>query len=147
MEKSQIISKLPEELRAKYRVNRKCSPVIEGLKVAAALKLWGDRGYRNVRFEVSLALGGKRRFVKVLAQDADRVVGVECASNINMVRLHNRMTQLRNYLPPGNWLILVFSSGMDERVRKAVKLADEVWVIGKNGTVEQMMFTTTFHRG
>jgi hypothetical protein len=57
------------------------------------------------------------------------------------------MTQLHRCLPADSWLILIFSSNAGKRVSEAVKLADEVWVTGKNGTIEQMMFTTTFHRG
>jgi hypothetical protein len=69
-------NKLPEELRANYRANRKGPAVIEELKAAAALKLWRDRGHRNVRFEVPLALGRKKLFIKVLAQEEDRMVGL-----------------------------------------------------------------------
>jgi hypothetical protein len=50
LEDNNITDKLPEELGANYRANRKGSPIVERLKVAAALKLWGDRGYRDVRF-------------------------------------------------------------------------------------------------
>ena len=139
-------NKLPKELRANYRVNRKGSSVIEQLKVAAALKLWGDRGYRNVRFEMTLSFGGRRLFAKVLAQNANGIVGVECASSLKLRWLRGRMAQLRRCLPADSWLILVFPSTVDDRVKKTARLADEVWITGKDGTVEQIMFITVFHR-
>ncbi len=140
-------SKLPEELRTNYRVNRKNSPVIEQLKIAAALKLWGDRRYRNIRFEVPLAFGGKTFFVKILAQDADGVVGVECASSIDFGWLRRRMELLRGYLPADSYLVAVFPSTVGEHVDRVTELADEVWVTGKdNLKVARMMFTSIFGR-
>ena len=144
---SLLTDKLPEELRANYKINRKNSPVIELLKVAAALKLWGDRGYREIGFEVPLIFGGKTVSIKVLAHDAEGgVVGVECVSSVNLGWLGGRVAGLRCCLPSGSWLVVVFPSGVDERVREVVELADEVWVTGKGGTVEQMMFMSFFHK-
>ena len=139
---------MPEELRANYKMRaRKGSAVIEGLRVAAALKLWNDRDYRDIRFDVPMPLGGKTVFVKVLAHDAEGgVVGVECALSVNLGWLSGRVAQLRRCLPSGSWLVVVFPSGVDERVREVVELADEVWVTGKNGLVEQMMFMSFFHK-
>ncbi len=80
-----LTEKLPEELKTNYEANRKSSPTIEALKVAAALKLWNDRSYRNIQFEAPIAYGGKTVFVKVLAKHADdTVVGVECASTFRL---------------------------------------------------------------
>ena len=127
---------------------RKGSAVVESLKVAAALKLWNDRDYRDIRFEVPLIFGGKTVSIKVLAHDAEGgVVGVECASSVNLGWLGGRVGQLRRCLPSDSWLVVVFPSGVDEQVREVVELADEVWVTGKNGTVEQMMFMSFFHKG
>ena len=142
-----IINKLPEELRANYEMQaRKCSSVVECLKVAAALKLWVDRGYREIGFEVPSDFGGKTFFVDVLARDADGMVGVECASRLHLGWLRWRVAQLRGCLPPKSWLVVVFPSSVDERVERVVGLADEVWIVGKDGTVERMMFTAVFHR-
>jgi hypothetical protein len=139
--------KLPEELRANYiSSERKGSAVVEGLKVAAALKLWVDRGYRSMGFEVESEDGGKTFYVDVLAYNADGMVGVECASSLNMGRLRRQIAQLRCYLPPNSYIIIVFPSNVSEQAKKATKLADEVWVTGKNGTVEQMMFLSVFHK-
>jgi hypothetical protein len=44
-------------------------------------------------------------------------------------------------------IIIVFPENVGEQAEKAVELADEVWVTGKNGTVESMMFTSVFHKG
>ena len=143
-----VANKLPEELRANYNNKRKGSPVVEGLKVAAALKLWNDRDYRDIRFDVPMTLGGKTVLVKVLAHDAEGgVVGVECALSVNLGWLGGRVEQLRRCLPSGSWIVVVFPSNVDEQVREAVELADEVWVTGKNGTVEQMMFMSFFRKG
>ena len=117
------------------------------MKVAAALKLWNDRGYRDIKFEVPLIFGGKTVSIKVLAHDAEGgVVGVECVLGVNLGWLGGRVGQLRRCLPSGSWLVVVFPSGVDERVREVVELADEVWVTGKNGKVEQMMFMSFFHK-
>ena len=143
-----VANKLPEELRANYRINRKGSVVIECLKVASALKLWDARGFRDIKFDVPMTCSGKTFFVKVLAKNAEGVVvGVECVSSLRLGRLHERVAQLRCCLPPNSWIIAVFPSNAGERVKKAVKLVDEVWVIGNNGTVEQMMFMSVFRKG
>ena len=143
------VDKLPEELRANYmRHARKGSAVIESLRVAAALKLWEARGYRDIKFDVPMTFGGKTVFVKVLAKNAEGVVvEVECASSLKLGWLRGRVAQLRGCLPPNSWVIAVFPSNVGERVKKAAKLFDEVWVTGKNGTVEQMMFVSVFRKG
>lgn len=148
MRNGDIVEKLPKELRANYKISRKSSPIIESLKVAAALKLWNDRGYRNIKFDEPMSLGEKRFFVKVLAKNAEGVmVGVECASAVKLGRLRERVALLRGCLPPNSWIIAVFPESVCEGVKKAAKLADEVWVTGKNGTVERMMFMSVFRKG
>ncbi len=140
-----LVDKLPKELRANYKINRKNSPVIEQLKVAAAMKLWNDRDYRDIRFDVPMPLGGKTVIVKVLAKDAEGgVVGVECALSVNLGWLSGRVAQLRRCLPADSYLVVVFPPSVDEQVREVVELADEVWVTGKSGKVEQMMFMSFF---
>jgi hypothetical protein len=57
------------------------------------------------------------------------------------------VTQLRSCLPADTWPIIVFPSNAGERVRETAKLADEVWVTRKDGTVEQIMFITVFTEG
>jgi hypothetical protein len=141
-----IANKLPDDLRANYKMRGKGSPIIEGLKVVAALKLWGDRGYRDVRFEVPLVFSGKTVFVKVLARNGGRVVAVECVSSIRVGWLRRRVLRLRDCLPSGSWVVIVFPSGVNERIKAVVRLVDEVWVVGKNGTVECMMFRSSFHK-
>ena len=140
---------MPAELRTNYEYSeRKGSAEVETLKVAAALKLWVNRGYREFGFEVSSDLGGRTFYVDVLAKDEDGMVGVECASGINLGRLRRRVAQLRRSLPESSYLVIVFPFGVDDKlVDKAVGLADEVWAVGKNGTVERMMFMSVFHKG
>ncbi len=139
--------KLPEELKTIYKSARKGSTVLEELKVAAALKLWNDRGYRELGFEVPSDLGEKTFYIDVLAQDARGFVGVECAPTVELEHLRKRVALLRGSLPPDSHLVLVFPSNAGEQVKKTVRLVDEVWVTGKNGTVESMMFMTVFHKG
>ncbi len=135
------VDKLPKELRANYKKSQKSSPVIEGLKIAAALKLWKDRDFRDINFEVPLNCSGKTVFVKVLAQNTDGLMfGVECASSLRLGRLQGRISLLQYCLPPNSYIIAVFPETAYERARRAVKLVDEVWVTGKNGKVNQMMF-------
>ncbi len=142
------IAMLPEKLRANYESSaRRCSVVVEGLKVAAALKLWVDRGYRQVGFGVESDVGGKSFYVDVLAHDANGLVGVECASSVHLGWLRWQVKQLRRYLPQNSHIIIVFPENVGEQAEKATELADEVWVTGKNGTVEQMMFTSVLHKG
>ncbi len=137
--------KLPEELRTNYSRARKGSAVVENLKVAAALKLWFDRGYREIGFETPSDSGGKTFYVDVLAHDADGIIGVECASSAHFGWLRGRVAQLRACLPDDSYLVIIFPSNMDERVDRAVELADEVWVTGKdNLKVARMMFTSVF---
>ncbi len=140
-----LTEKLPQQLKESYKASRKSSPVVEGLKVAAVLKLWNDRDYRDIRFDVPMPLGGKTVIVKVLAKDAEGgVVGVECVSSVNLGWLDGRIAQLRRCLPSDSWLVVVFPSNVDEQVREVVELADEVWITGKNGKVEQMLFMSFF---
>ena len=143
-----VADKLPDELRASYRVNHKGSSIVECLKVASALKLWDARGFRDIKFDVPMTCSGKTVFVKVLAKNAEGVVvGVECVSSLRLGWLRVRVAQLRGCLPPDSWIIAVFPANVGERVKKAVKFVDEVWVTGKNGTVEQMMFMSVFRKG
>ena len=144
-----IADKLPEELRVNYKMHaRKGSSVIEHLRVAAVLKFWDARGYRDIKFDVPMTWNGKTVFVKVLAKNAEGgLVGVECASTVRLGWLRGRVVQLRGCLPSDSWVIVVFPSNIGERVKRVVKLVDEVWVTGKNGTVEQMMFMSVFRKG
>jgi len=142
-----VTSKLPKELRANYQRNRKSSSIIECLKVVAALKLWENRGFRDVRFEVPLFFGGRSVFVKVLAREGDRMVGVECCSRFDWGWLRGRVALLRGCLPVDSYLVVVFPSNAEKRANKAAYLADEVWVTGKgNRKVEQMMFISACHK-
>ena len=141
-----LAAKLPEELKANYNSStHKGSGAIECLKVEAALKLWNNRGYRDIKFEAPLACKGKRFFIKVLARDIKGMVGVECASDVRLERLRKRVAQLHACLPPDSYLIIVFPSSVGEHAVKATELADEVWVTRKdNIKVAQMMFTSIF---
>jgi hypothetical protein len=143
---AEVISKLPEELKLVYKCARKGEAVVEALKVAAALKFWNDRGYRELGFEVPSDLGGKTFYVDVIAQDARGFVGVECAPTVEWERLRKRVALLRGSLPPDSHLVLVFPANVGEQAKKATKLVDEVWVTGKNNTVETMMFMSVFHK-
>ena len=148
LEDNDVIDKLPAELRANYKIRGKGSPVIECLKVAAALKLWEACGYRDIKFDVPITFSRKTFFVKVLARNADDVVvGAECVSSLRLGWLRERVAQLRGCLPPDSWFIVVFPANVDGHVKKVVKFVDEVWVTGKNGTVEQMMFMSVFGKG
>ncbi|XHH08834.1 MAG: hypothetical protein ACFCUE_14895 [Candidatus Bathyarchaeia archaeon] len=142
------MEKIPDELITNYKTQtRKGSPIIEHLKIAAALKLWNNRGYRDVRFDVPLVFGGKTVFVKVLAKHADGVVvGIECASVVKLCWLRERLALLKACLPSDSYLIVVFPETAGKRVDKATKLADEVGVTNKNGKVKQMIFTTSFYK-
>jgi hypothetical protein len=141
-----LADKLPKELRANYESSAyKGSVAVECLKVAAALKLWDNRGYRDIKFEVPLTFKGKRLFIKVLARDMKGMVGVECAPDVRLEQLRRRVAQLRACLPPDSYLIIIFPSNAGEHADRAVKLAEEVWVTGKgNLKVARMMFTSIF---
>jgi hypothetical protein len=121
--------------------------VVEGLKVAAALKLWVDRGYRELGFGVESEDDGKSFYVDVLANGDNGMVGVECASRLHLGWLRWQVKKLRRYLPPNSYIIIVFPENVGEQAEKAVELADEVWVTGKDGIVERMLFTSVFHKG
>ncbi len=142
-----IIAKLPAELKANYMAARKSSPTIGALKVAAALKLWNDRGFTDIKFDVPIAFGGKTVFVKVLAKHSiGTVFGVECASKVRLSRLRVRLAVLQKCLPRDSYVVAVFPETAGESVDKVVELADEVWVTGKNGKIEQMMFGSVFRK-
>jgi hypothetical protein len=131
---------LPQEIRAIYKPNKKSSPAVESLKVAAALKLW-DRDFRDIRFDVPLVFGGKTIFVKVLAKHSDGTMfGVECASTVRLGWLRERFAVMQMCLPKDSYLVAVFPEAAYERSRRVIKLVDEVWVTGKNSKVNQMMF-------
>jgi hypothetical protein len=141
-----LADKLLEELRANYKTNRKSSPIIERLKVVAALKLWENRGFRDVRFEVPLPFGGRTVFVKVLAREGERLVGVECLSGLDWGWLRGRVALLHGCLPVDSYLIIIFPSAVDEQASRAAYLADEVWVTDKdNSRVANMMFISVCH--
>jgi hypothetical protein len=143
-----IAYKLPEELRAKYQTQAcVCVNVVERLKVAAALKLWFNRSYRDIEFSVPLALGRKKFFVDVLAKRADGVVGVECVPSVNLGWLRERMALLRRSFPSDGYFVIVFPSTVGKQVDRATFLADEVWVTDEtNSKVASMMFVSTCHK-
>ena len=149
MENSEIISKLPEELRAKYQMqSRACCDGVECLKVAAALKLWYDRGYRDIEFGVPLVFRKKTVFVDVLTRNGDGVVGVVCMPSFHLGWLRGQVALLRRCLPPNCYLVIVFPSTVGERVNRAAFLADEVWVTDEdNSKVASMMFVSVCRKG
>ncbi|XHH08994.1 MAG: hypothetical protein ACFCUE_15730 [Candidatus Bathyarchaeia archaeon] len=140
--------KLPEPLKTNFKqYTFKCSPTIYQLKAAAALKLWKDRGYRDITFDEPMPYGGKSVYVKVLVRKEDNtMIGVECASTLRLRRLSARIELLRACLPQDSYIIAVFPETTGDCVTKATNFADEVWLTGKNGTVNQMIFSTVFHR-
>ncbi len=143
-----ITAKLPKEIRANYNKSRKNSPTIEALKIAAAFKLWNDRGFSEIKFDVPIAFGEKTVFVKVLAKHSEGTVfGIECAATVRLGWLKARLAALQKCLPRDSYMVAVFPETAGESVDKVIELADEVWVTGKNGKVEQMMFKSIFHRG
>ncbi len=137
-----LTDKLPQQLQETYnKTSRKNSPTIEALKVAAALKLWEGRDFRDIKFDVPIVFGKKTMLIKVLAKHQDGTVfGVECASKVRLGWLRERVAVLQTCLPKDSYVVLVFPEEAYERSRRAVKLVDEVWVTGKNGKVNQMMF-------
>ncbi|MCL5876405.1 MAG: hypothetical protein M1540_01160 [Candidatus Bathyarchaeota archaeon] len=143
------INKLPEELRAKYRIQAcVCCDVVECLKVAAALKLWRDRGYRDIEFASPLTFGRKKFFVDVLAKKEDHVVGVVCMLSLHLGWLRWQVKRLRHCLPPSTYFVIVFPSTVGERVDRAAFLADEVWVTSEdNSKVVSMRFISVWHKG
>jgi hypothetical protein len=144
-----LINKLPEELREKYQTQAcVCIDVVECLKVAATLKLWFNRSYRDIDFSVPLALGRKKFFVDVLAKREDGVVAVECVPSVNLGWLRERMALLRRCFPSNGYFVIVFPSTVSKRVNKAAFLADEVWVTDEtNSKVASMLFATVWHKG
>lgn len=85
--------------------------------------------------------GGKTVFVKVLAKHADgNVVGVECASTIKLEQLRKQIAELQNWLPPDTYLIAVFPEPLEKQAEKTTQHTNEVWITGKNGTINQMIF-------
>ncbi len=114
------VAMLPEVLRANYVSSaHRCSVVVESLKVAAALKLYVDRGYRQLGFGVESDVGGKSFYVDVLAYDANGLVGVECASSVHLGWLRWQVKQLRRYLPQNSHIILVFPPKRWQTSRKS----------------------------
>ncbi len=138
-----LTEKLPQELKIEYRKSRKNSPAIESLKVAAALKLWNDRGFRDIKFDVPIAYGEKTLFIKVLAKHEEGTVfGVECSSNVKLGYLKERLSAMQMCLPKDSYIVAVFPETASEKADKAANMADEVWFTGKNGKINQMMFHT-----
>ncbi len=113
----------------------------------AALKLWNDRGYRDIQFDVPITCSGKTVYVKVLTKNEEGMnIVIECASVVKPKRFRARIAHLRNCLT-NSYIIAVFPSTAGEKVEKAAELTDELWVTGKNGKIEQMMFMSTFYKG
>ncbi len=136
-------NKLPEKFGTNNQTNKDIS-VVEGLLNAAILKLWCDRGFRDVRLGVRFCLEGRRFYVKIVAKNKEgRSYGVECVSSMSLARLRLRISRLRACLPPDGYVIVVFPYGADKKADKAVQFADEVWITGKDGKVSQMLFMSS----
>ncbi len=137
-----LTDKLPKELQETYnKTSRKNSPTIETLKVAAALKLWNDRGFTDIKFDAPIVFGKKTILVKVLAKHQEGTVfGVECASKVRLNWLKERLAVLQMCLPKDSYVVAVFPETASEKGDKVVNWADEVWLTDKNGKVNQMIF-------
>ena len=118
------------------------------MKIAAALKLYKDRNYRDIKFDAPITHGGKTVYVKVLTKNAEGLtIAIECATEVRLNRLCKRLAQLRHSLFTDSYIIAVFPSTTGEKAQKLVEFVDEVWVTGKNGLVQQMLFTSFFSSG
>lgn len=137
-----LTDKLPKELQETYnKTSRKNSPTIETLKAAAALKLWNDRGFTDIKFDAPIVFGRKTILVKVLAKHQEGTVfGVECASKVRLSWLKQRIVTMQMCLPKDSYIVAVFPETSSGKGDKAVNLADEVWLTGKNGKVNQIIF-------
>jgi hypothetical protein len=104
--------------------------LIEDLKIAAAYKLWKERGCRNVTLNERLTYNGKHFRAKVIARDKKgRTYAVECATSVRLDRLHKKVTRLRACLPPNSHIIAVFPQTDGKIVEKVNTFVDEVWVL------------------
>lgn len=110
--------------------------LIEDLKIAAAYKLWKERGFRDITLNEPITYNGKRFRAKVLARDKKgRVFGVECACSVRLERLRKRIALLRGCLPPDSYIIAVFPETVGKTAEKATQFVDEVWVTDKDGRI------------
>ncbi len=132
---------LPQEIKQAYKTSRKNSPAIETLKLAAAQKLHSARDCTNIKFDTPAIFGKKTIYIKVQGKHPDGTVfAAECATKVKLSRLRERVAVIKTCLPKDSYIVLVFPEDCYERSRRAVKLADEVWITGKNGKVNQMIF-------
>ncbi len=137
-----LIDKLPKELRTNYQKSRKNSPTIETLKIAAALKLWNDRGFEDIQFDVPMTIAGKHFFVKVLAKHSiGTVFGVECVSNVRLSWLRVRLLTLQLCLPHESYIVAVLPHFAENKFKKILLFADEIWAVDISGTIEQVFFS------
>ncbi len=61
--------------------------------------------------------------------------------------LRERLLTLQMCLPRDSYIIAVFPEPTGKKVDKVVQLADEVWITGKDGIVDQMMFSSVLYKG
>ncbi len=124
--------KLSQELKEAFKEHQKDPSVIEQLQLAAALRLWKERGFREVVMNVSLHHDGQRFSVKVLAKNKQgKLFGVECATTVRLGRFRDRVARLRACLPPDSYIIAVFPQGAGKKTGQVAGFVDEVWVMGE----------------
>ncbi len=71
-------------------------------------------------------------------------MGLNAPSNVKLGWLKERLPALQMCLPKDSYIIALFPETASEKADKAVKFADEVWVTGKNGKINQMVFHSCF---
>jgi hypothetical protein len=110
----------------------KRSRSIEDLEIAAAYRLWKERGFRDITLNTPMTCNGKRFRVKVLAKNKKgKTVGVECALTVRLERLRQRIATLRGCLPPNSYIIAVFPEIDGKTNEKVKQFVDEVWALGR----------------
>jgi len=127
----EIIDSLPEELRREY-LSTERGTVVQGImKLIVARHLW-SKGLRHITFERPSHLHGSMIYIDVYASDSN--ICVECEFKPSRKGVIERGGEIRQAVPGAKYVLAVHDM-MGWYAGKFVGLADEVWVVCRNGLV------------
>ncbi|MEM3551173.1 MAG: hypothetical protein QXN87_05455 [Candidatus Bathyarchaeia archaeon] len=129
-----VLEGLPEQLKKAYEGSstRGGSEAHEILKLLVAQYMWNNE-FRCISFEKTLNGGGQEMHIDIY-EDVWRLY-IECERYPDMEAVASRMKRIKD-ADPGAKFILAVQDRMGWTARKFSNLADEVWVVSRDGQVK-----------
>jgi hypothetical protein len=127
-----IVESLPDQLRQAYEAApRKGSEAHEILRLFVAKYLW-DNGFRSISFEKSVPNGRENMCIDIYEERL--VLFVECERQPERKAVIERLKRLKDAYPTAKF-VLATQDRMGWRALRLGQVADEVWVVCRDGRI------------